>query len=61
MNDGIRDIALNAPKNKFGVNVQYLNTNLGLGGGGPDEFCGWLPCEFGGLRRRRLNRIIRLT
>ena len=31
--DGIGDIALNAPKNKFGANVQYLNTNLGLGTG----------------------------
>ena len=31
--DGIGDIALNAPKNKFGANVQYLNNNLGLGTG----------------------------
>ena len=47
----LNDIALNAPKNKFGVNVQYINANLGLGAGGPDELCGWLPCEFGGLHR----------
>lgn len=31
--DGIGDIALNAPKNKYGANVQYFNTNLGLGTG----------------------------
>ena len=31
--DGIGDIALNAPKNKFGVNVQYVNASLGLGVG----------------------------
>ena len=30
---GIRDISLNAPKNKFGANIQYLNTNLGVGAG----------------------------
>ena len=27
------EIALNAPTNKFGANVQYINTNLGLGAG----------------------------
>ena len=26
--DGLRDIALNAPRNKFGVSVEYLNSNL---------------------------------
>ncbi len=31
--DGIGDIALNAPKNKFGANIQYTNQNLGLGVG----------------------------
>ena len=31
--DGIGDIALNAPKNKFGANVQYTNIDLGLGVG----------------------------
>ena len=31
--EGIGDIALNAPKNKFGANVQYINTSLGLGVG----------------------------
>ena len=31
--DGIGDIALNAPKNKYGANVQYINTGLGLGVG----------------------------
>ena len=29
----LREIALNAPANKFGANVQYINTNLGLGAG----------------------------
>ena len=27
--DGLRDIALNAPSNKFGVSVEYLNAGLG--------------------------------
>ncbi|MYG00515.1 TonB-dependent receptor [Candidatus Poribacteria bacterium] len=31
--DGIGDIALNAPKNKYGAIVNYINTNLGLGVG----------------------------
>lgn len=31
--DGIGDIALNAPKNKFGANIQYTNQNVGLGVG----------------------------
>lgn len=31
--DGIGDIALNAPKNKFGANIQYTNQNMGLGVG----------------------------
>ena len=31
--DGIGDIALNAPKNKYGANVQYTNIGLGLGMG----------------------------
>ena len=31
--DGIGDIALNAPKNKYGANVQYTNIGLGLGVG----------------------------
>ena len=31
--DEIGDIALNAPKNKFGANVQYTDINLGLGVG----------------------------
>ena len=48
----LNDIALNAPKNKFGVNVQYVNANLGMGAGGPDELCGWFPCEFRSLYRR---------
>ena len=28
--DGVSDIALNAPKQKFGASVEYLNTDLGL-------------------------------
>ena len=31
--DGIGDIALNAPRNKFGANIQYTNHNIGLGVG----------------------------
>ncbi len=45
--DGIRDIALNAPKNKFGANVQYLNTNLGLGAGGRMNFVAGFPVNSG--------------
>ena len=31
--DGLGDIALNAPKHKFGASIQYVNTDLGLGVG----------------------------
>ena len=31
--DGVRDIALNAPKNKFSLGVHYRNRNSGIGGG----------------------------
>ena len=31
--DGTGEIALNAPKNKFGANVHYFNADLGLGAG----------------------------
>ena len=42
-----RDIALNAPKNKFGANVQYLNTNLGLGAGARVNFVAGFPVNSG--------------
>ena len=42
-----RDIALNAPKNKFGANVQYLNTNLGLGAGVRMNFVAGFPVNSG--------------
>ena len=42
-----RDIALNAPKNKFGANVQYLNTNLGLGAGVRVNFVAGFPVNSG--------------
>ncbi|MCE2393823.1 TonB-dependent receptor [Candidatus Poribacteria bacterium] len=42
-----RNIALNAPKNKFGVNVQYINTNLGLGAGGRVNFVAGFPVNSG--------------
>ena len=29
--DGLGDIALNAPRHKFGASIQYVNTDLGLG------------------------------
>ncbi len=43
----LRDIALNAPKNKFGANVQYFNTNLGLGGGVRMNFVAGFPVNSG--------------
>ena len=42
-----RNIALNAPKNKFGANVQYLNTNLGLGAGARVNFVAGFPVNSG--------------
>lgn len=44
---GGRDIALNAPKNKFGANVQYLNTNLGLGAGVRMNYVAGFPVNSG--------------
>ncbi len=43
----LREIALNAPKNKFGANVQYLNTNLGLGAGVRMNFVAGFPVNSG--------------
>ena len=43
----LRDIALNAPKNKFGANVQYLNTNLGLAAGVRMNFVAGFPVDSG--------------
>ena len=45
--DGIGDIALNAPKNKFGANVQYINTELGLGAGLRTRFVAGFPVRSG--------------
>lgn len=45
--DGIGDIALNAPKNKFGVNVQYTNIDLGLGAGLRARFVEGFPVRSG--------------
>ena len=45
--DGIGDIALNAPKNKFGANVQYSNTDLGLGVGLRARFVEGFPVRSG--------------
>ncbi len=42
-----RDIALNAPRNKFGANVQYLNTNLGLGAGIRFNYVAGFPVNSG--------------
>ena len=43
----LRDIALNAPTNKFGANVQYLNTNLGVGAGVRMNFVAGFPVNSG--------------
>ncbi len=43
----IRKIALNAPKNKFGANVQYFNTDLGLGGGVSMRYVAGFPMNSG--------------
>ena len=45
--DGSGDIALNAPKNKFGANVQYFNTELGLGAGLRARFVEGFPVRSG--------------
>ena len=45
--DGLGDIALNAPKNKFGANVQYLNTDLGFGVGLRTRFVAGFPVRSG--------------
>lgn len=45
--DGIGDIALNAPKNKFGANIQYTNINLGLGVGIRARFVQGFPVRSG--------------
>ena len=45
--DGLGDIALNAPKNKFGANVQYINADLGLGVGLRTRFVAGFPVRSG--------------
>ena len=45
--DGIGDIALNAPRNKFGANIQYTNINLGLGVGLRARFVQGFPVRSG--------------
>ncbi len=45
--DGLADIPLNAPKNKFGVNIQYVNTGLGLGAGLRARFVQGFPVRSG--------------
>ena len=42
-----RNIALNAPANKFGVNVQYINTNLGVGTGVRMNYVAGFPVNSG--------------
>ncbi len=44
---GLRSIALNAPKNKFGANVQYNNTNLGVGAGVRLNYVAGFPVNSG--------------
>ena len=43
----LRDIALNAPTNKFGANVQYNNINLGLAAGVRMNFVAGFPVNSG--------------
>ena len=45
--DGPGVIALNAPKNKFGANVQYVNTDLGFGVGLRTRFVAGFPVRSG--------------
>ncbi len=45
--DGLADIPLNAPKNKFGANIQYTNINLGLGVGVRARFVQGFPVQSG--------------
>ncbi len=45
--DGLGDIALNAPKNKFGASIQYVNTDLGLGVGFRTRFVAGFPVRSG--------------
>ena len=45
--DGLGDIALNAPKNKFGASIQYVNTDLGLGAGLRTRFVAGFPVRSG--------------
>ena len=45
--DGIGDIALNAPKNKFGATIQYTNIDLGLGVGLRARFVQGFPVRSG--------------
>ena len=43
----LREIALNAPKNKFGGNIQYLNTDLGVGAGISMRYVAGFPMNSG--------------
>ena len=43
----LQEIALNAPKNKFGANVQYLNTELGMGAGVSMRYVAGFPMNSG--------------
>ena len=45
--DGLGDIALNAPKNKFGASVQYLHADLGLGVGLRMRYVAGFPVRSG--------------
>ena len=45
--DGLGDIALNAPKNKFGASVQYLNTDIGLSMGLRMRYVAGFPVRSG--------------
>ena len=45
--DGLGDISLNAPQNKFGASVQYINADLGFGVGLRTRFVSGFPVRSG--------------
>ena len=45
--DGLGDISLNAPQNKFGASVQYINADLGFGIGLRTRFVAGFPVRSG--------------
>ena len=44
---GLADVSLNAPQNKFGAHVQYINAELGFGVGLRTRFVAGFPVRSG--------------